>query len=290
MELSRLLPFRSQRATPKNDERDARSTNANTCRAYDVDRFEGSARTSQTRWWLGRPLSEGKNAHHTNTREDFAEALKSGNNWFEGDVRKEINSDKLEMRHDKGHESGDNLTLKEWLQMGKASGRGLKLDVKEGQHIDRILDEVEQANIPSERLMFNLGDADMHKHGAEIRQRFPNAILAVNPPSGPLDEKAVDRMIENAERGGKPVAFVVRHDQLTDEAIARLKPHGPISVWTDQSHAPSERDQARVIEDLKRRGVNGVIDIPAAMGTGEKIGVGLDKAKNWARDRWDSVF
>lgn len=287
MELSRLLPFRAHRVSLKND---AQPSNARACRAGDVDRFEGSARTSQTRWWLGRPLSEGKNAHHTNTREQFAEALKSDNNWFEGDVRKEINSDKLEMRHDKGHESGDNLTLKEWLQMGKASGRGLKLDVKEGQHLERILDEVEQANIPSERLMFNLGDADMAKFGPEIRKRFPNAILAVNPPSGPLDDKAVDRMIENAERGGKPVAFVVRHDQLTDAAIARLKPHGAISVWTDQGHAPSEGDRQRVIDDLKRRGVNGVIDIPAAMSTGEKIGVGLDKAKNWVKDRWDSVF
>ena len=97
-------------------------------------------------------------------------------------------------------------------------------------------------------------------------------------------------MIDNAKAGGQPVAFVVRHDLLTDAAIAKLKPYGAISVWTDQGHAPSEGERDRVIADLERRGVNGVIDIPAAMGTGEKIGVGLDKAKNWLKDRWDSVF
>src|SRR3954462_14291589 len=55
---------------------------------------------SDTEWWAGRPLSQARNAHRTNTKEQFNDALHSGANWFEGDVRKEINSDRIEMRHD----------------------------------------------------------------------------------------------------------------------------------------------------------------------------------------------
>ncbi len=94
-------------------------------------------------------LGNAKNAHRTNTREQFEAALKSGANWFEGDVRLEIDGSGIEMRHDQAHESGDNLTLREWLTMGKASGRGLKLDVKESQHLPAILDELERARTPS---------------------------------------------------------------------------------------------------------------------------------------------
>src|SRR5438270_4687281 len=97
---------------------------------------------TQTSWWRGRPLSEGKNAHKTNTREQFDAAMKDGTfNWFEGDVRKELHGDRVEMRHDTTPEPGDNLTLKEWLALGKASGRGLKLDVKDGFELPEIIRE-----------------------------------------------------------------------------------------------------------------------------------------------------
>src|SRR4051812_7496831 len=62
---------------------------------------------TDTEWWAGRPLSEARNAHRTNTKEQFDDALHSSANWFEGDVRKEINSDRIEMRHDPIQESGD---------------------------------------------------------------------------------------------------------------------------------------------------------------------------------------
>src|SRR5947199_4347737 len=61
-----------------------------------------------TSWWLSWPLSEGKNAHKTNTREQFDAAMKDGTfNWFEGDVRKELHGDRVEMRHDTTAEPGD---------------------------------------------------------------------------------------------------------------------------------------------------------------------------------------
>lgn len=40
--------------------------------------------------------------------------------------------------------------------MGKESGRGLKLDIKEGDQMPAVLDELEKVGIPEERLMLNL--------------------------------------------------------------------------------------------------------------------------------------
>jgi len=42
------------------------------------------------------------NAHKTNTKEQFAEALKGHADWFEGDIRKELHGSRVEMRHDTG--------------------------------------------------------------------------------------------------------------------------------------------------------------------------------------------
>lgn len=205
-------------------------------------------------------------------------------------MRQEINSDRLEMRHDKGHESGDNLTLREWLTMGKASGRGLKLDVKEGRHIGSVLDEVAAAKIPSERLMFNLGDSEMRKWSTEIRTRFPDATLAVNPPAGggKLERSQIDAMIQNATLGGAPVTFVVRHDQLTDEAIQRLRVHGTLSVWNAPGDIPGEKVD-KVTSRLRRVGVDGVIDLRPPPGVGGLVDIGLGKAKGWLADRWQSL-
>lgn len=241
-----------------------------------------------TTWTRGRPLSEAQNAHKTNTREDFAHAMKDGSNWFEGDIRTEINPPyEIEMRHDKGHETGDNLTLHEWLTMGKESGRGLKLDVKEGPRIGEMLTMIEEIDVPAERLMFNLGDGDMAKWGPEIRRRFPDAILAINPTTsrggqtneGPLESWQVERMIALEKAAGGPATFVVRYDLLTDAAIKRLKDYGTVSVWNAPSQGGVD-DPVVVANSLRARGVNGVVDIRKSMGWREKAGTAVDWGLN----------
>jgi hypothetical protein len=235
-------------------------------------------------WWGGRPLSEARNAHRTNTREQFEDALQSGANWFEGDIRKEINSDRLEMRHDVAHESGDNLTLEEWLTMGRDSGRGLKLDVKEPGHVPEILDTVERVGVPHERLMFNLGYGAFERWGKEIRERFPDALLALNPPGeGAVDRQDAEALVEQARRLGGPVTFVVRHDLLTDEAIRTLQGHGTISVW-----GGGVDDLKAATEALRARGVNGMIDLSTE--GGPSLGDRVDAAKNWVKTGLDKIF
>lgn len=244
------------------------------------------------RWFAGRPLSDAHNAHRTNTREEFEAALAGGYNWFEGDIRAEINHpDRLEMRHDRTHERGDNLTLREWLEMGRDAGRGLKLDVKETALMERLLDTIEEVGVPEERLMLNLGDGGMDEWGAEIRRRFPEATLAINPAGeldgrrndgGPIEDWQVERMIALAERFGGPVTFVLHEGQVTRDAVARLQEIGPVSVW---GNVDDPAGRAIALRDL---GVAGMIDLGSKHGVGP--GDAADFVVNNARTLWDRHF
>lgn len=235
---------------------------------------------TRPQWWTS--LTSAKNAHYTNTKEQFREAMRSGANWFEGDVRKEIDSDRLEMRHDKGRERGDNLTLKEWLAAGKKSGRNLKLDIKEPQHVPEILKLLKESKIPEDRLMLNLGFGALEQHGAAIRAAFPNALLALNPPTDkPVGAAEAKRLLDQANRLGGPVTFVLRHDKVTEDGVAALERHGPVSIW-----GSDVKDVAERTRQLRRLGVTGMIDVSSANATlvGKlKGGVGelLDRASGW---------
>jgi hypothetical protein len=190
------------------------------------------------------------------------------------------------MRHDAGAETGDNLTLDEWLKAGKASGRGLKLDVKEPEHMDAIVRAVKAANIPSERLMWNLQDGAMGAWAAALRRDFPRSTLAINPTGGAesdakITSSEVARMLALAKRGGAPIAFVVRYDRLTDSAIRALKSAGVVSVWNHVGRAGVSRDNiAQLTADLRARGVDGVVDLQPSYNLVDKIEYKLDQGKN----------
>lgn len=223
-------------------------------------------------WWSDRPLYDARNAHRTNTKEEFADGLEGDFNWFEGDVRVEIDhDDRLEMRHEIHHESGDNLSLEEWLTKGKKAGKGLKLDIKESARMPQLLDTVAKVAPSQERLMFNLGDANMNKWGAEIRRRFPESILAINPRvvDGKLD---VDRMIDLATRFAGRVTFVLHENQVTPAAVATLQQYGPVSIWGDVA------DPAKRRGELLAAGVEGMIDL--GHDSPPTVGERLDSAKN----------
>ncbi|MFL5319259.1 MAG: FAM151A/B family protein [Myxococcaceae bacterium] len=264
-----------------------------TSRGYGLNDGFQSKRVNPNHWWPGRPLSEARHAHKTNTAEQFQEAMKGGYNFFEADIRAGINPPhELECRHDETGEPGNNLTLKQWLKMGKDSGRGLKLDVKEYAYVPKILDEVQAADIPDGRLMINLGDSAMSKYGAEIRRRFPNAILAINPKrseAAKLNETQVKRMLELADKLGGPVTFVVRYDQLTPAATEQLTAKGTVSVWNDPGIAAPENPPA-VGAELRRMGVNGVIDLRPPESKLEKAENALKKLPFVAKDKLEGWF
>lgn len=236
-----------------------------------------------TLWWHARPLSEARNAHATNTARQFHRALMGPYNFFEGDVRAEItHGDRLEMRHDPTHEFGDNLTLKEWLELGKASGRGLKLDVKEPAQMQQVLQTVRAVGVPVERLIFNLSYDGMSHWGAEIRRQFPSARLALNPPeaSAELSDDAVANMLAQARHFGPPFTFVVRYDLLTDRSINLLEAAGPISVWNSDFNGRSLQDPDSMARALRSRGISGVIDLRKSKVFWGKVDSSVDWAAN----------
>lgn len=258
----------------------ARATSA----AKSADAF-GTSRRDPRHWWKGRPLSEGRNAHHTNTVEQFKEAMTNGSNWFEADLRREQNPPfAIECRHDLGDEPGDNLTLAQWLERGGKSGRGLKLDIKETQYLPQILKELEDSGVPSERLMLPA----IPRAIPELRRRFPDATLTIGPGGGEVNGKLtdaqVDRMLGQAKKTGLPAAFIVRFDLLTDSAIKRLSAVAPVSVWNDPNLPGAEAPQ-RVETSLRALGVNGVIDIRKSASKLDKVekllgtGAGLIRGK-----------
>lgn len=232
-------------------------------------------------WWKDRPLYDARNAHRTNTKEEFADGIDGDFNWFEGDVRVEINhDDRLEMRHEAHHESGDNLSLEEWLTKGTKAGKGLKLDIKESALMPQLLDTVAKVAPPQEQLMFNLGDANMNKWGAEIRRRFPESILAINPRvvDGKID---VDRMIALATRFGGRVTFVLHESQVTPPAVATLQAYGPVSIWGDVGDPATRRGE------LRAAGVDGMVDL--GHDSAPTVGERLDSAKNRFRTWVDGL-
>lgn len=247
-------------------------------------------RNGRTEWSAGKKLSEARNAHSTNTKEQMKEALEHGYNFLEGDLRQEINEPHaLEMRHDKAHESGDNLTFKQWLEIGKAGGRGLKIDVKEPEHMARVLTDVAAAGVPEELLMFNLGFSSMDEWGQRIRARFPASRLAFNPPSGEgkLSDSRIDGLLQQAARFGLPATFVVRIDDLTRTAIQRLEAVAPVSVWNSPYEGRKVGDPSALASQLRKLGVTGVIDLRKSEGLLGRASHVLQGGLNIARTKLD---
>lgn len=242
-------------------------------------------RSKDLEWFAGRPLSSGKNAHKTNTKEQMEEALKSDYSFLEGDLRATINPPhEPEMRHDPGQEAGDNLTLREWLEIGKRSGRGLKIDVKENDQVPKVLEEVEKSGVDPAKMMFNLGAAGMDRYASEIRKRFPQAILAFNPPNTP---EGLQHAIDQAKSLGKPYTFVMNDHDLNPDNIKQLEAAGPVSVWNSPSGSSEEIAARR--DWLRDHGVTGIVDLRPGLGIGGTLEMVKDKAEGYLEDGLDKV-
>ncbi|MFN8607424.1 MAG: hypothetical protein U0931_07825 [Vulcanimicrobiota bacterium] len=234
------------------------------------------------------PVVGAQNAHLTNTQEQFQEALKGKAQWFEGDIRPEINHpERLEMRHDLGQEPGNNLSLEEWLKRGTASGRGLKLDLtkldfqREPERFQQVLAALDKAQTPGDRLMFNFRFEDSQRFGAQVWQRFPEAVLAINPPGGDLlstgsrltglaqhlrdqsglEAGRVNFVLNEASLALDAQQQLRRPDKISD-FVNQLRQEGNVSLWNQpgaaySAYQPIPEREAR----WRSLGVDGVIDL-----------------------------
>lgn len=211
------------------------------------------------------------------------EALEGDNNWLEGDLRVDRDGD-LVMAHDADKER-DGLTVQEWLAIGGAGQRGLKIDVKEREAVPELLEAIEASGIPDGRIMLNVGTGQVSTAEArDMRERFPDAWMAINPAAprgnGDYDEESLEAATDMADAVGGRVAFPIRWDIASDEAIQRLRPHGKVSIWTATSEGTPD-DTAGERQRLLDRGVDGVIDLGPPQSIFENI-------QERAKDAWNS--
>lgn len=209
-------------------------------------------------------------------------ALHGDHDWLEGDLRV-ARDGRLVMAHDADEEDAG-LELQEWLAIGAAGQRGLKVDVKEDEAIPELLDQLEASGIPHGRIMLNVGPSSLDEASVrDVRRRFPDAWIALNPRS--RDERGygardLQEITAIADAAGGRIAFPIRWDLASDSAIEALRPHGRVSIWTSSSHGTPD-DAAAEAAKLRERGVDGVIDLGPPSGT-------FDKVRQRAVDVWQS--
>ena len=245
-------------------------------------------------WHSGDPLSSVRHCHFTNTPEEMADGLTHDYNFIEGDVRLEWGARRLPlldrwrepiMAHDLGHVDG--LTLNEWLDIGKASGLGLKLDVKQAAALPKILHEVKQHQIPDDFLIFN-GDVTPGPGGPRplslkaanlamdltldredlqsIRRQFPQALISLGaytgaqPPDTSYTPEQLHQLSDLADQVGGPISFPLRAEFVTPEVVETLKPHGAVSIWNDPI-SWSPHDLEAETRRFRAMGVDGMIDL-----------------------------
>lgn len=222
-----------------------------------------AASTTTKGWDPAAHISLAKNAHRTNKPKEMESSLYGDFNYFEGDIRVD-RSGVVVMAHDRGDRSG--LTLDQWLQIGAASQRGMKFDVKESGAIDYVLQAAQKSAIPQQRLLFNFGvhNADVGVNANQdqllrARQMFPQSIINLSFPA-PYSANMIERVGILAKNVGGPIMFPLQAQFVTPAIVASLKRFGMIAIWNDPgSYRPSDIPAATA--KFRAMGVDGMIDL-----------------------------
>lgn len=215
-------------------------------------------------WRPGRDIAQARNAHATNTRAQLARALRSEHDWLEGDVRLGRHH-RAHMQHLRGERV--DLSLDEWLSVAGASGRGVKLDVKEREALPAVLDAVRRAGIEEHRLILNVGPWPAQELLA-VRRAFPRAIINLSPVSDRrLTAGDIVQLQLAARIVGGPVMFPIRHDLVTSGVVDALRPLGRVAVWNSPMLTNPDRHSERRLREL---GVDGMVDLREPSGVSQQ--------------------
>jgi hypothetical protein len=214
-----------------------------------------ATRNDAARWDPSRDIADARNAHSTNTPAELLEALEGSYDHFEGDVRIAGNG-RIVMAHDRGDTRG--LTLDDWLEIGKRSGRALKLDFKDGAAILPALERAKALGIRGTHLVINVSTRTDDETLRRIRAAYPDAWINLSP-GGTYDSATLRSLARQARRVGGKVQFPLRWDRVTPQVVRALAPYGRIAIWNDPRIAPADLSVERA--RLRAMGVDGTIDL-----------------------------
>jgi hypothetical protein len=217
--------------------------------------MQRAAARPDLRWDLSRGWKDARNAHFTNTVDELRLALNSEANYLEGDIRS-INGVPV-MRH--GLLDRVDLTLADWLEIGAASGRGVKMDIKERGLIMTSVEMARRAGIPGDRLIVNVSASVDPTTLVGIRRFYPTATVNLSP-DGPLGREQLLKLQQSARLTGGPVMFPLRVDRVTQTVIDALRPFGAVAIWNDPD-IPGVDDIPGLTARLRGMGVTGMIDL-----------------------------
>jgi hypothetical protein len=253
-----------------------------------VERLVQSADVPEQRWQPELSLSDVRNAHTTNTPAEMAHALKGDYNCLEADIRLEGNLRPFPGYRDRpviaAHWDWNThgFLLHEWLRVGVASGRMLKLDCKSGAAVPEALRQCKAFGVPGEKLILN-GGVELHPWSSPMgiamsihniffasktsldtlklmRKVYPTATIAISPSHQPKSDKDYARIERYARAVGGRLMFPLPAQQVDAEVVRRLKPFGAVAIYNDpRTYNPPDAaaDRAR----FQAMGVDGVIDI-----------------------------
>lgn len=234
-------------------------------RALDADLLDElvqlGRRNSDGRWTVGDDLADARNMHATNRAGELRDALAGEFDWLEVDVRRI--GGRLVASHDRVP-ARDALRMEDWLRVGAATERGLKLDFKERDAIAPMLDLVAAAGISNERLVINVptrgSQALTLDQLRRIRRRFPRATINLSLGSGAYSAAVIGRAVSLGRALGGPVAFPLDLARVDARIVRAFSDGGRIAIWNDPLRTPV-RDRAAAHRRLRAWGVDGTIDL-----------------------------
>ena len=226
-------------------------------------------------WNPGRDIAKARNAHVTNTASEMASALTGEYDYLEGDVRVD-NWGQPVMAHDRGAQKM--MALDEWLAIGAATGRGLKLDFKESQALLPALAACKRHGVPGSKLIINVsvwGDPGTitPQQLRRVRRLYPDAILNLSLNAKTLDPRSIAILQQWARAAGGPIMFPLRMDMANEDVIRQLRPYGKVAIWNNPTVA-APKNTFEAIAHLRKMGVDGMIDLRKAS-LGDKVSAPL---------------
>lgn len=218
-------------------------------------------RNAGGRWHIGDDLAEARNMHATNRASELRAALRGDFDWLEVDVRRIAG--RLVASHDRVP-ARDALRMEDWLRVGAATERGLKLDFKERDAIAPMLDLVAAAGIAQERLVINVPTRGSQALTLEqlrrIRRRFPRATINLSLGNGAYTTAVIARAVALGRDLGGPVAYPLDLARVDQRIVRAFAPGGHVAIFNDPRRTPV-RDLDAARRRLRQWGVDGTIDL-----------------------------